>query len=197
VANGHRRTAILDAAKLEFGAHGYAGARVERIAGAAGVSKQLLFHYFASKDGLYVSAVSALLADIRQPPVTSALTPGESFKRMAAELVDRFSASPCLVRVLADCTRGSAVPSDASGRVSAWLTDTAKSFCAIVVDGQRTGFFRDDLDPKSVARAVVAAAVGVSFVDSSAGGSTDDGAGDVSSIATVVGQAVADYCAWR
>jgi len=197
VADGSRRTAILDAAKLEFGVHGYAGARIERIADAGGVNKQLLFHYFGSKGGLYVAAVSALLADFRQPPPSSVSTPGEALKWMAAELVRRVSASPGLVRALTDRTRGSAVPGDASRQVSAWLAERAKSFCAIVVDGQKTGFFRDDVNPQNVASTVVAAAVGVSLID----GGVTDGVGDevsgMSSIATVIGQVVADYCAWR
>jgi len=197
VSDGSRRTAILDAAKLEFGVHGYAGARIERIADAGGVNKQLLFHYFGSKGGLYVAAVSALLADFRQPPPSSVSTPGEALKWMAAELVRRVSASPGLVRALTDCTRGSAVPGDASRQVSAWLAERAKSFCAIVVDGQKTGFFRDDVNPQNVASTVVAAAVGVSLID----GGVTDGVGDevsgMSSIATVIGQVVADYCAWR
>jgi len=197
VADGSRRTAILAAARLEFGAHGYAGARIERIAGAAGVNKQLLFHYFDSKDGLYVAAVSALLADFQQEPPSSVSTPGEALKWMAARLVGRFSASPGLVRTLAECTRGSAVPVDASRQVSAWLADTAKSFRAIVVDGQRTGFFRDDVNPQDIASTVVAAAVGVSLIDSGVADGSGDEASGVSSLATVVGQVVADYCAWR
>jgi len=197
VADGSRRTAILAAAKLEFGAHGYAGARIERIASAAGVNKQLLFHYFGSKDGLYVAAVSALLSDFRQPPPSSVSTPGEALKRMAAELVRRVSASPGLVQALTDRTRGSAVPGDASRQVSAWLAERAKSFCAIVVDGQKTGFFRDDVNPQNVASMVVAAAVGVSLVDGGVADRVGDEVSGVSNTATVIGQVVADYCAWR
>lgn len=109
MADGSRRTAILAAAKAEFGAHGYSGARVERIASTASVNKQLLFHYFDSKDGLYIAAVSALLADFPQP-TPPGLTPSEALRWMAAELVRQVSASPGLVRVLADRTRRTATP---------------------------------------------------------------------------------------
>ncbi|WP_245685636.1 TetR/AcrR family transcriptional regulator [Streptomyces yerevanensis] len=47
------RRAILDAAGAEFGAHGFDGARVVRIAEAAGVSHQLITYYFGGKRGLY------------------------------------------------------------------------------------------------------------------------------------------------
>ncbi len=47
------RSRLLDAARTEFAAHGYAGARVDRIATAAGVNKRMLYHYFGNKRELY------------------------------------------------------------------------------------------------------------------------------------------------
>lgn len=47
------RARILDAAKIEFAAVGFAGARVDAIAEAAGVNKRMLYHYFGDKRGLY------------------------------------------------------------------------------------------------------------------------------------------------
>ena len=48
-----RRERLLGAALEEFAARGPAGARVESIARAAGVNKQLITYYFGGKDGLY------------------------------------------------------------------------------------------------------------------------------------------------
>jgi len=42
----------MDAALEEFAAKGFGGARVEAIAQRAGVRKQLLYHYFPSKEAL-------------------------------------------------------------------------------------------------------------------------------------------------
>lgn len=50
---GPRRERLLAAALEEFAARGPAGARVESIAHAAGVNKQLITYYFGGKDGLY------------------------------------------------------------------------------------------------------------------------------------------------
>src|SRR3989442_463610 len=44
---------ILEAAKAEFGAKGFAAARVSDIADRAGVNKQLISYYFGGKEGLY------------------------------------------------------------------------------------------------------------------------------------------------
>lgn len=53
------RAGILAAAGKIFAARGFDGARVEEIVGAAGVNKRMLYHYFGSKEGLYL----AVLAD--------------------------------------------------------------------------------------------------------------------------------------
>src|ERR1700712_4418963 len=47
------RAALVDAAEVEFGDKGLAGARVEAIAARAGVNKQLISYYFGGKQGLY------------------------------------------------------------------------------------------------------------------------------------------------
>ena len=55
------RARILEAALEEFGRHGVAGARVDRIAGAARVNKRLLYHYFADKAGLWAATLEHAL----------------------------------------------------------------------------------------------------------------------------------------
>ncbi|GAB2598955.1 hypothetical protein GCM10027168_34870 [Streptomyces capparidis] len=47
------REKLLEAAKDEFAAKGYAGARVQDIADRAGLNKQLIAYYFGGKEGLY------------------------------------------------------------------------------------------------------------------------------------------------
>jgi len=49
------RQRILEAAAAEFGAHGYAGARIRAIAARAGVNQQLVSYYFDGKEGLYLA----------------------------------------------------------------------------------------------------------------------------------------------
>lgn len=59
------RERILDAALAEFGEKGYAGARMDEIAACAGVNKQLLYHYFSSKDGLFEAMLHRSYRDFR------------------------------------------------------------------------------------------------------------------------------------
>jgi AcrR family transcriptional regulator len=48
---------ILSAAKREFAAKGFAGARVASIATRARVNKRMLYHYFGDKRGLYRAVI--------------------------------------------------------------------------------------------------------------------------------------------
>jgi AcrR family transcriptional regulator len=43
---------IVDAAAALFAKSGYSGARMSQVAEACGVSKSMLYHYFATKDDL-------------------------------------------------------------------------------------------------------------------------------------------------
>ncbi len=53
------RARIMEAARDEFAARGFAGARMAAIAERAGIVKQLLYHYFASKDVLFEATVAS------------------------------------------------------------------------------------------------------------------------------------------
>jgi len=51
------RAAILTAGRQAFAQHGYDGASIRSIAGAAGVDPALVHHYFNTKHGLFVAAM--------------------------------------------------------------------------------------------------------------------------------------------
>ena len=59
------RLALFRAARAEFAAKGLDGARVGAIADQAGVNKQLVYHYFGSKEDLYVAVLEDAYQDIR------------------------------------------------------------------------------------------------------------------------------------
>lgn len=81
-ASGDRRQAILEAAIKEFSAKGLSGARVDAIARAARVNKQLIYYYFDSKVGLYEAVLGQLIERTSErmdigdphPSVTAAVT---------------------------------------------------------------------------------------------------------------------------
>jgi len=59
------RGSILASATAEFARYGLGGARVDRIAERAGANKRMLYYYFGDKDGLFLAALEARYAHIR------------------------------------------------------------------------------------------------------------------------------------
>src|ERR1017187_10623450 len=57
------REKILAAALAEFSAKGFAGARVDAIAGRARINKRMLYHYFGDKKGLFREVLRRKLAE--------------------------------------------------------------------------------------------------------------------------------------
>jgi|SRR3974390_178243 len=54
---------IVAAARAEFAARGYSGARIGQIAQRAGVNKELIYHYFRGKEELFEEVRTEQLAD--------------------------------------------------------------------------------------------------------------------------------------
>jgi AcrR family transcriptional regulator len=68
---------LLAAATVEFAAYGIAGARVDRIAGAAEANKALIYHYFESKDALFDAVFNATcIRGLDQNPIDVNDLPG-------------------------------------------------------------------------------------------------------------------------
>jgi AcrR family transcriptional regulator len=88
---------ILQAATDEFAAHGIAGARVDRIAKAASVNKNLLYVYFENKDKLFDAVFEAhITLGLEQVPFTPDDLPG-----YAARVHDYCRAHPEVLRLAA------------------------------------------------------------------------------------------------
>lgn len=59
------RARILSAARTEFARLGLSGARVDAIAARAKANKRMLYHYFGSKQGLFLAVLEDAYGDIR------------------------------------------------------------------------------------------------------------------------------------
>lgn len=60
------RAQILDAAMQEFGTADYAAVSVERICTRHGISKGLMYHYYAGKDALFLACASQVFGALAQ-----------------------------------------------------------------------------------------------------------------------------------
>jgi AcrR family transcriptional regulator len=89
------RRRLLDAATEEFAARGIAGARVDRIAAAAGCNKALIYVYFGSKDELFDAVFDALVVrTVSEVPIDP-----DDLAGYAGRLFDGYVAHPEVARL--------------------------------------------------------------------------------------------------
>jgi AcrR family transcriptional regulator len=146
------RQRILDAAAAEFGAHGYAGARIRAIAARAGVNQQLVSYYFDGKEGLY-QAMSQQWQQ-RQRELAPPGTPmPEQLRRYALEVLR----NPEGVRVFAWSGLQYTGPDDDPDRTSRTqlLTDSVDELRAL----QQSGRLPSEVDPACLLVMLMAAAM--------------------------------------
>lgn len=86
---------ILEAAIQEFAAHGFSGARVDRIAATAGENKRFIYVHFESKENLFDLALAESLNQLVDAvPFTE-----NDLAGYAGELFDFITRDPTVVRL--------------------------------------------------------------------------------------------------
>jgi AcrR family transcriptional regulator len=86
---------LFDAATAEFTNHGIAGARIDRIASAAGVNKQRIYAYFGNKRQLFETVVSEHVTRF----LTEVPFDAHALPAYAAASFDFFTAHPEIVKL--------------------------------------------------------------------------------------------------
>src|SRR3954470_14162302 len=152
------RDQILDAAEQLFAARGFARTTIKDIGSAAGLNSALLYYYFADKDELYHEVlrrfVSRLVARTMSE-LTAEGSPDDRLRallRAQAELLIENPHFPRLmVRELAESEGAHAVE-----QFHLLASTTFRRLCELIEEGQRTGIFRKDVDPRFAAISTVA-----------------------------------------
>jgi AcrR family transcriptional regulator len=90
------RDRIMAAATVEFARHGVAGARIDRIAAAAGANKRAIYDYFGDKDALFAAVLEQQLSDCAEAvPVE-----GGDLGDYAVRLMEYHAAHPEALRLM-------------------------------------------------------------------------------------------------
>jgi TetR/AcrR family transcriptional regulator len=151
------RTAILDAAEDRFARQGFDATTIKQIAGDAGVNSALLYYYFADKEALYGAVVSRFIERIAAavaPTFGGDDTPADRLRAFARRQARTFESEPRFRKLLGR----ELIDFDARHAQAAFRHLAATTFArlhASIVEGQRAGIFRDDLDPRFVAISLV------------------------------------------
>ena len=97
------RAKILDVARHEFLTYGLNGARIDRIAKDSTVNKNLIYHYFGSKEKLYLTVLEHVYVGLRARQNDEQLVrmpPVEAMIKLVGNTYDHFVNTPDLIRLM-------------------------------------------------------------------------------------------------
>jgi TetR/AcrR family transcriptional regulator len=149
------RAKVLSAARQEFSKLGLAGARVDEIVRIAGVSKQVIYYYFSSKDELFRAALLSSYEEILANNLeylrkASGGSPERRLRNMIVHLFDRIGAHREVISLVVEENRyrgehlkGSDLPYRSSKPMVAHLVE-------ILREGEASRVFRPKINARQL-----------------------------------------------
>ncbi|HZO17159.1 MAG TPA: TetR/AcrR family transcriptional regulator [Polyangiaceae bacterium] len=150
-----KRNALLDAAAKEFATHGYAGASINRILLAAGLSKGSFYYYFDDKADLAATVVAHETAQWIDsigalPLPDTAEDWWEEMRRFNDRAIAEMLESPLRSDLLSRLGTAAARDPDLFARMGPYLKDAAERGAGFFRRGQEVGALRTDLSVETL-----------------------------------------------
>ena len=144
------RERILAAGIAEFSLHGYRGARIEKIAARSAANIRMIYHYFGSKEALYLACLERIYLDIRTAERGLKLAdkePTEALEELIDFTFDYLLEHPEFVRLI--CTEN--LERGQHLKRSRAIPETTLPLLEAIRDvlrrGEQAGVFRPGSDP--------------------------------------------------
>jgi AcrR family transcriptional regulator len=157
-----RKQQLLAHAKQLFVTHGYQDTTTEKIAAAAGVSEPVLYRHFESKKALFLE----VLQEIREATLNR-------WNAGTAEMTDPLAKLHAIVDMYLGSTREHAVEfrimhrtlietgdEEIAALLQSFYLDSEALLAQIISEGQQSGVFRRNLDPRVGAWELIRTALG-------------------------------------
>jgi AcrR family transcriptional regulator len=147
---GESRNRILDAAAGHFGEVGFDAARVDAIARAAGLNKQLIYHYFGGKDRLFTYVLERAYQQFREKESALDLEclPADQAILALVDFTWKYYLSHLgFIRLLNSENQMHARHLKRSRRITKINARHLKSLRELIKRGQKDGTVRHGLDP--------------------------------------------------
>jgi TetR/AcrR family fatty acid metabolism transcriptional regulator len=153
-----KRERILDAAVKVFAAEGFYNAKVSQIAHAAGVADGTIYLYFKSKDDLLIQLFEHRMEQVNanlRLALAAESTAAEQIRRVVRLHLELVQRDPHMGEVITVELRQSAkfIKEYANPKFAEFL----RLIAGAIVEGQRKGELRSDMDPHVMARALFGA----------------------------------------
>ena len=146
---GTRRN-IVEVATREFAQKGYSGARVDAIANRTRTSKRMIYYYFGSKEGLYLTVLEEAYSGIRRAEATldlEKLPPEAALRTIVGFTFDYYNKHPEFVRLVMNENIMDGAHMARSKTISKLNVTVIDAMRRIVSRGQKQRLFRRDIDP--------------------------------------------------
>jgi TetR/AcrR family transcriptional regulator len=143
------RDRILKIASKEFAAHGYDGARIDAIVARCKISKNLVYHYFDSKEALFIEVMERAYGAMRERQNELALTgedPVRDMRELVEKTVQHFIDQPEFHQLLSTENLHKAVHIRKSKVISEMFNPLRTALSTILESGKQKGVFRRDAD---------------------------------------------------
>lgn len=143
------REMILDGAFAEFSTKGFDGARIDEIALRAGVNKNLLYHHFGNKDGLFTALLERMYETIRQRQddlQIRSLDPVQAIRKLVIFTGSVWVQHPEFLRLLQSENLNGGRHVHASEKISSMYNPLLATINDVLERGAQAGKFRENLD---------------------------------------------------
>jgi TetR/AcrR family transcriptional regulator len=144
------REKILARATTEFAARGYSGARVDAIAHRCGLAKNMLYHYFGSKEGLFIAVLERTYETLRARQRDFAVRgsdPAEAMRQLVAHTFSALAEHGEAIALLNDENLHKGRHAKRSKRIRALYDPLVDTIREVLRRGADQGIFRRDIDP--------------------------------------------------
>jgi AcrR family transcriptional regulator len=144
------RLRILEAAKKEFAGRGLAGARIDRIAAAAGANKRMLYYHVGNKDALYLAVLEGAYEQIRAEERTldlEHLDPPDAIESLITFTWNYFIRNPEFLALLNTENLERAKHIKRSTKVKSMHSPFVEMIRTVVLRGVASGDFKVAMDP--------------------------------------------------
>lgn len=143
------RERILQVAAKEFAAKGFDGARIDAIVARSRISKNLVYHYFDSKEALFIEVMERAYGAMRErqnelPPTSD--DPVEDMRVLVVKTTQHLMGQPDFLALLATENMHKAAHIKRSKLIQSMFNPLRNGLRDVLERGKTIGVFRNDAD---------------------------------------------------
>lgn len=144
------RRLILETALRHFATKGYDGARVDDIVAETHLSKNMLYHYYGSKEELFVAVLETIYERFRGRHgeiAIAELEPVEALRQLVAETAKALIRTPEIISILNTENLYKAAHIKTSKKIRMIYDPLFGDLGRVLEKGQKAGVFRAEIEP--------------------------------------------------